>query len=359
VLLLLVTLTVAACSESAPATSTADVPTPEAVQPTLPAPQPGLAGSQTAPQTAPQTTPQTAAPVPAALPDMVARVNGDAISRAELEQAIGELEARAGQPVPAEQRDQVYRGVLDQIVGYRLLVQESAARTIAVTDTELDARVAEIRQQFDSEEAFQQLLAQRKLTVARLRTDLRDGLRIDRMLETRLAGTSAVTPQQVSDFYQQNPSQFQQGERVRASHILIPFPENADAAAREQARAQAAAVLEQVKAGTDFAALARQHSQDPGSAGNGGDLGFFERGQMVGPFDEAAFSLQPAQTSELVETEFGYHIIRVAETQPARAVPLDEVRPQIQQFLDGQAREQQVAAFVESLKARGQIEIFI
>jgi peptidyl-prolyl cis-trans isomerase C len=298
-------------------------------------------------------------PVPAELPATVARVNGEAISGEDLRQAVGELEARAGQPVPPDRRDEVFRGVLEQIIGYRLLVQESAARTIAVTDAEIDARVAEIRQQFPSDEAFQEVLAQRGLTLATLRTDLRDGLRIDRMLEAELAGASNVTPQQVADFYQQNPSEFQQAESVRASHILIAVPENADAAAREEARARATQVLGQLQAGAAFDALARQHSQDPGSAANGGDLGFFERGQMVGPFDEAAFALQPNQTSGLVETPFGYHIIRVTERQAARTVPLDEVRPQIQQFLEGQAREQQFEAFVASLRTKGKVEILI
>ena len=91
------------------------------------------------------------------------------------------------------------------------------------------------------------------------------------------------------------------------------MPENADPVAKQQALAKAMEVLKEVKAGNDFAALAKQHSTDPGSAPSGGDLGFFERGQMVGPFEQAAFALAPAQTSDLVESPFGYHIIKVTE----------------------------------------------
>jgi parvulin-like peptidyl-prolyl isomerase len=118
-------------------------------------------------------------------------------------------------------------------------------------------------------------------------------------------------------------------------------------------------VLKDAKGGKDFAALAKEHSQDPGSAVNGGDLGFFQQGQMVGPFNDAAFSLAPGTISELVETNFGYHIIKVAEKQPGRVVPLEEVRAEVEQYLQNMNREQQTDAFVESLKAKGKVEIFI
>jgi peptidyl-prolyl cis-trans isomerase C len=146
---------------------------------------------------------------------------------------------------------------------------------------------------------------------------------------------------------------------VRASHILIGVTRDADAAARTQARTKAEGVLKDVKSGKDFAALAKEHSSDPGSAANGGDLGFFQQGQMVGPFNDAAFSLAPGAVSGLVETDFGFHIIKVAEKQPARPVPLEDVRPQVEQYLGQTNRQQQTDAFVNGLKAKGKIEILI
>jgi parvulin-like peptidyl-prolyl isomerase len=113
-----------------------------------------------------------------------------------------------------------------------------------------------------------------------------------------------------------------------------------------------------VKAGKDFAALAREHSQD-GSAASGGDLGFFKQGEMVGPFNDVAFSLEPGKTSGVVETPFGYHIIKVAQKLPARDVPLDEVRPQVEEYLKNQNRETETEAFVNSLKAKGKVEILV
>ena len=146
---------------------------------------------------------------------------------------------------------------------------------------------------------------------------------------------------------------------MRASHILIAVPENADAATKEQARVKATDILNEVKAGKDFAELAKQHSQDPGSGPQGGDLDYFERGQMVGPFEEAAFALTAGQVSELVETRFGYHIIKVVDKQAARTIPLEEVRARIEEYLKDQNREQQTQGFVDALRTKAQIEILM
>jgi peptidyl-prolyl cis-trans isomerase C len=319
-----------------------------------------VSGTQTAAgQQPPAPAPPVEAvkPVPAELPDVVARVNGEAINKADLQDAVGQLESRAGRTVPPDQRDRVFRGVLDQLIAYRLLIQESVSRKIAVADTEVDARAAEIKKQFPSEQVFQQTLEKQHMTETDFRDDIRQGLQITSLIEAEVTARAPVTAEQVNQFYASNS--FQQGERVRASHILIAVPENADAATKEQARSRATDVLNDVKAGKDFAELAKQHSQDPGSGPRGGDLDYFERGQMVGPFEEAAFALATGQVSELVETRFGYHIIKVVDKQAARTIPLEEVRGRIEEYLKNQNREQQTQGFIDALRTKAQIEILI
>jgi peptidyl-prolyl cis-trans isomerase C len=298
-------------------------------------------------------------PVPATLPEVIARVNGESVTRKEIEDWIHNLEQRAGGPVPAEQRDRIYRGGIDQLVGYKLLVQEAKARKIDVADAEVNARIDEVKKQFPSEDLFMQTLIERKLSIDQMKADAKRDIAIARLIDTEIASRIALKPAQVEDFYKNNQDKFTEPESVRASHILIAFPEGADAAAKAQARTKAQQVLKDVKAGKDFAALARQHSQDPGSAQNGGDLGFFPQGKMVGPFNDAAFSLKPGATIGLVETEFGFHIIRVAEKKPRRTVPLEEVRPRVEQYLENQNRETETDAFVKSLRAKGKVEILI
>ena len=146
---------------------------------------------------------------------------------------------------------------------------------------------------------------------------------------------------------------------MHAAHILIGVPQNATADQKAEAKNKAAAVLKTIKAGGDFATLARANSQDPGSAQNGGDLGFFPKGQMTPAFEEAAFKTKPGTVSPLVETPFGYHIIKVIERRGPRTAPFDEVSGQIKDFLIQGQREQKLEQFVEQMKAKGKIEILV
>ena len=345
-LTLLAVVALCACSKTPAAATEASA--------AVPSPQ-----SSAAPPAAALLGQEPAKPVPAQLPDVLARVNGEAVNKTEFDRALSALEARNGGPVPAQQRDRVLRQVLDQVVDYKLLIQEGRARKIEATDAEVDARMKEIQAQFPTEDAFKQMLTARKTTLEQVRSDIRQDITVQKLIENAIADKVAVKPEQVTDFYTKNPDQFKQPERVRASHILIMVPKGSDVAAKTAARTKAADILKDVKAGKDFAALAKQHSQDPGSAQNGGDLGFFQPGQMVGPFNDVAFKLAPGQVSDLVETEFGFHIIKVAEKQTSRTVPLDEVRPKLEEYLERMNREQQTDAFVNGLKTKGKIEILI
>jgi peptidyl-prolyl cis-trans isomerase C len=315
-------------------------------------------GNEPATPGAPAPAAEPVKPVPAELPAVIARVNGQDITKAEFDRALKSIEGRAG-PVPDTRRDEVYRGLIDQLVRLQLLKQEAAARKIAVTDAEVDKRIAEVKQQFPSEDVFKEMLKTQQITEERFRVDARDDLAVSKMLTEALKDKTAVTPEQIDAFYKSNPDRFKQGERVRASHILVTVPEGADGPTKDKAREKAEGLLKQIKAGGDFAALAKANSADPGSAINGGDLGFFSPGQMVGPFNDVAFKLAPGSVSDLVETQFGFHIIKVVEKQAGGVVPLDTVRPQLAQFLENQNRQREAAAFVTALRAKAKVDILV
>lgn len=146
--------------------------------------------------------------------------------------------------------------------------------------------------------------------------------------------------------YDENLKRFEVKEARQASHILIAAEGNPDA--KKKARAKAEEILAQVKKNPkDFAALAKQYSQDPGSAANGGDLGFFERGSMVKAFDDAVFSMKPGDIAPLVETEFGYHIIRLAAVRAGKAKSFEEARPEIEVELKKQLASRKYAEMAE------------
>ena len=266
-------------------------------------------------------TPPAPKPVPAELPSVVAKVNGDDIQRGEFETTIQNVESRAGRPVPPEQRDQVYRGVLEDLIALRLLKQEVARRQLTATDAELAEAMKGMRQQFPTEAAFKQALIAQKMTLEQLREETRTQVLVSKMLQQEVGSQIAVKPTDISGFYEKNPDKFQQPEAVHASHVLITVPEGAAPAARAAARAKAENVLKQARAGVDFAKLARTYSDDA-SKGRGGDLGFFPKGQMVPAFEAAAFALAPNQVSDLVESPFGFHVIKVIEKRPGPERPV-------------------------------------
>ena len=175
------------------------------------------------------------------------------------------------------------------------------------------------------------------------------------LLDAQAIRNNITVPEQdIQRAYRQNIDQYSQPEQIRASHILL----NTEGKDEAAVRAKAEALLAQIKGGADFAALAKQHSND-GSAQAGGDLGFFPRGQMVKPFEDAAFALKAGEVSPIVESEFGYHIIKSSERRDARTVPLAEVSDRIAQALRQQKQQQLAQEYVQSLKTKGKVEILM
>jgi peptidyl-prolyl cis-trans isomerase C len=355
-LLCLLTLAAVAvgCQKSAPTQAASAKP---AAATTAAATPPPAAAAATPGAPAPPPAPALK-PVAAVLPETCARVNGEAISKTEFEGAIQEVESQEGRPVPADQRDRVLRGVLDNMVAFKLLSQEARQHHVVVSDAEIDAQIAGMKKQFPTEQAFQQTLKAQHMTVEKLRDTARSNLVVRKLLQDEVMSKIEIKPSDISAFYEKNPDKFQQPEAVHAAHILVIVPAQSDPAAKAALKARAMEALQAARAGKDFGALARQYSQD-GSAQHGGDLGFFPRGQMVPAFEKVAFSLKPGEISDLVETQFGYHIIKVIEKRPGGTVPFAQAAPQIQQFLENQAQSDRGKAYVESLRAKSKVEILI
>jgi len=342
---LIVVLTVIACRK-APAASAqaASTPAPTSGQVAAPSGKPATA-----------TPPK---PVPAEFPEVVARVNGEDVKKADFERMIRTLEQRAGQKIPTERRDEILRGALDQLVVYTLLSQESKNRGIKVDEPEIDQKVQQLRSKFKTQEEFTKALTDRGMTIDSLKHDAKVDLSVTKLMDAEMSTEQAPSDAEAKSFYDKNPERFKQGEKVRASHILIKVDPKAPPAAKQKARAEIDAVLKQAKGGADFAKLAQEHSQD-GSAAQGGDLNYFTREQMVPEFAKVAFELKPGDISDVVQTQFGYHIIKVVDHQDAKPIPYEQVNAQIKQFLANQKKQQHADAFIDTLKKKSKIEVLI
>lgn len=301
--------------------------------------------------------PAPAKPVPATLPDVLARVNDEPVRKADFDLLLSNIELNNG-PIPPDRRDEILRKILDDLVTYTMLKQEAKARNVEVADAEVEQQLAVMKQEAGNDAKFKKALADRNMTVERLRSDARVQLSISKMMNAQVASAPAASDADVKAFYEKNPDKFKRGESVRASHILIRVSDKAPDEEKQKARARIDAVLKRARAGEDFAVLAREHSQD-GSAAQGGDLNYFVKGQMVQAFDQAAFSLKPNEISDVVTTEFGYHIIKVVDHKAAGTVPFEEVADSVKKFLTEQKKQETAQGFINQVKQKAKIEVLI
>jgi peptidyl-prolyl cis-trans isomerase D len=222
---------------------------------------------------------------------------------------------------------------------YRLRNEKAKLQVVALTADAFRSQVsvtdAEVAAHFESKKAEYRVGEQRKIRYLLLDRD-----------QARQRVT--VPPADVQRYYNDNLQQYQTAEQVRARHILLNTAGKDEAEVRKQAEG----ILAKVKGGADFAELARQLSEDQGTKGMGGDLGLFGRGQMVPEFESAAFALEAGQISDIVKSQFGFHIIKVEEKRPGITQTLDQVRPQIQQILQTQIADQQITDRARQLDER-------
>lgn len=290
--------------------------------------------------------------------EAVAKVNDAAITKQDLEREVSVILqqlSQMGRPVPTgPQLNELKATVLEGLIEGELLYQESQKAGITVNDDDIEEKILGLKSQFPSEVAYKQALDTMQTTEPELKTRLRKSLAIQKLVEQKVGNKIKVDDQTAKAFYEANLDQFKQPEQVKASHILITVDPGADDAAKEAAREKIKSIQKQVTDGEDFAELAKTHSQGPSSV-RGGDLGYFRRGQMVKSFEEAAFSMKAGEVSDIVETQFGFHLIKVFDKKPQSVAGYDEMKYRIIDYLKQQETEKTMTAFVEDLKEDAKI----
>lgn len=292
---------------------------------------------------------------------LAAKVNGVGISNEQLERSYQEYLRENNVNVAAVRYPArikaMKRETLDLLINQELLWQEAQKKGTIATPEQVSGAMDDVQAQFGSEAAFRKKLIIEGYTLERYREHLKRLVSAKNCLHS-LTGISEVNDAAVHAFYTENPDKFRVPEAARVRHILIKIAADADDDSQRAARRQIESILAELRAGGDFAALARQYSQDA-SAAAGGDLGLFPRGQMVESFDEAVFDLQPGEISGVVKTGSGLHIIKVEERQAVRLVPEEAVRERIRQYLGTVGSKQSVDAAIEHLRSGADVEILL
>lgn len=293
--------------------------------------------------------------------DKVAVVNGVTISKDTYDRELDFFVRRAapgGQQIPDVQMAQMKSEVLESLIDRELLFQESKKKGIQVKSDAVSDQLQKIQQRYPNKEEFKKLLSNMGLTESDVQAQIERGMAIQELLDKEVTGKIKVSDEETKAFYDKNPQLFQQPEQIKASHILIKVQADAPADQKAEARKKIEDVQQKVKKGEDFATLAKTYSEGP-SGPKGGDLGYFRRGQMVKPFEEAAFSLKPDETSEIVETQFGYHLIKVNDKKPAKKMTYTEVKDRLSENLKKQKQDSEANAYIETLRKDAKIEKFI
>ena len=297
-----------------------------------------------------------AAAAPAPLQGSVARVNGVAIDAVELHRA--EKVLLRGQTVPPEQQAALHKQALEQLVSAELLFQAAEKLEYKDLDKEIVAKLAQGKARFKDEESFVKAIKELGMDEKDLREYTRRDLLIGHFVETNLMPKVVVSETEIRAFYDKNQDKFNQDETVRASHILIGVDDKASADERKKAQAKAEKLYKELLGGADFAALAKANSTCPSNQ-QGGDLGFFGKGQMVPAFEKAAYALKPGEISPVVETRFGYHIIKLTERKPAAATEFKDAKARIEEYLKEQKLNEAVQNYIKEARKDAKIEILL
>ena len=296
------------------------------------------------------------AAVASALQGPVARVNGTAIDAVELSRAKKVM--LRGQTVPAEQQAALDKQAVEQLVSAELLYQAAAKIELKDLDKQIDAKLAQGKSRFKDEQDFKKAIKDLEMDEKDLREYTRRDLLISRFVETTFVSKAVVSEAEIRAFYDKNLDKFKQNESVKASHILIGVDSKATVDEKTKAREKAEKLRKELAGGADFATLAQGNSTCPSSQ-QGGDLGFFGKGQMVPAFEKAAFALKPGEISDVVETQFGYHIIKLTEKKPAATTDYKDVKAKIEEFLKGQKVNEAIQKFLEETKKTAKIELLL
>lgn len=291
---------------------------------------------------------------------VVVRVNGEDITRGEINQMMNmAMQQLAGRVQPQQMQQvqgQMYEQVKNDLIAKKLIDAAVAMANIEITDEEVVKAIEEIKARIPEGQTLEAALASQGTSLEELTVNIKNDMATRKFLERKTEGIAEASEAEAKEFYDTNPDRFKKPESVSASHILIKFDEGETEEGKAAKKADLEKMRTDIIAGTiTFADSASTNSHCPSKA-QGGSLGTFGKGQMVPEFEVAAFTQEIEEVGDVIETQFGYHIIKVTERSDEGVVSFEESQEQIVGFLSGQRKQDAVAAYIQSLRDSATIE---
>ena len=263
-------------------------------------------------------------------------------------QHMPEEQVRAQLPILREK-------AIEQAIGAKLLFNAAEKLEIVVTDEDVEKSIFNLAKECGGMNKLREQLNKQHITMPAFRENVRRGRRMDTLIAQITSAVPEPTEQDIKDHFEAHQSEYTKPERVLAQHILISAKEPTD-----ESKAEAKAKLEEIRQrvinGADFGDEASAHSECP-SGKNGGSLGWFSRGMMVPAFDQAVFSMKDGEVSDIIETQFGYHIIYRTDHEDAAPADFNEAHESIRDFLHHARRGEALSSYVNDLRAKAKVEI--
>lgn len=305
----------------------------------------------------------TSAPVAASLAPtaVIARVNGTEIPARQLDQTVRiylESSSRDPKTVPEDQIRGLRKQLMDSLVSSEILFQASQKAGIAVSDESINEQLQSLRSRFPSEDDFSRYIAGQEITLQDMRERIRRNLATQELVGKEIEAKLSVSEAEIADYYRKNKDKMRREESVKVSEIFVRTDPKAAADARAKARQKIESLLKEVRGGKEFAALARQFSEAP-DARQGGDMGYITRNGTLPAIASPAFRLKVGEVSDVVESPFGYHVLKVTEKKPAGDVKLEEAKPQVSRIVRQQKEREAFNAYLARLKAASKVEILV
>lgn len=293
---------------------------------------------------------------------VVAKGKGVKVTRADLDEAENEfLESRGlnFSQIPPDKISFLDRQVLEQLVIGKILVHEAEGNPVKDLDKKVEARVAQFKARFPSPEQMKAWMSQTHITEAKINEETRKQVLVQELIDAKVPPAKDPSDAEIEKFYKDHEQQFNQPAMVRASHVLVMVQPGAAANVKAQQKKKIDDARNRIAKGEDFAKVAKEVSEDKGSAQVGGDLNYFRQGEMVPEFDKVAFSSKIGALSPVFETAYGYHFLKVTDSKPAHQLTLAEAKPQIVSALTATDRNGRIRDYVKNLQKEADVTYYI
>ncbi len=287
------------------------------------------------------------------IPEVIAKIDGVPVSKESYVRALAGFERnmkKIGKPINQQMLDKLKGSIIENIINTETLARQARKDGIIIDSSKVEERLASMKGNFPDEKHFDQALAGLGLTRDQLKKEIAKTMSVQALLRRKILDAIAITDEQVRDYYDLNQLEFETEEKVHCAHILLKFDKNATDEEKAKVKVKIEGILEKIKQGSDFGELARANSKDKRSAEKGGDLGELSRRQLIPEVAEVAFTLEPGEVSGIVESRFGYHILKVFKRIPQGITPFEKAREKIKQRLKSKQAQSKIREYVDNLR---------